>query len=87
MLKLDMSKAFDTISWEILHRVRSAFGFSDGWVDLVKRSSAFAHFPVLINGVLQGFFQATNGVRQGDPISPSLFIIAEGYLLPGFKDF
>ena len=56
-----------------------AFGFSSvfvDWIDSILRSSRLF---VLLNGVPEGYFCCSRGVRQGDPLSPLLFGIAEDF--------
>nr|XP_027072034.1 uncharacterized protein LOC113696849 [Coffea arabica] len=74
MLKLDMMKANDRVSWIFLTQVLRRFGFSEVWIDMVWRISN-VWFSVIVNGLPQGFFRSTRGLRQGDPISPTLFVI------------
>lgn len=75
VLKLDMAKAYDRVDWEFLFKVMEKFGFNQDWIDKIKRSINNCGFSILINGELKGYFKSTRGLRQGDPISPSLFII------------
>lgn len=73
--KLDMSKAYDCLSWIFLIRAMKSLGFSDLWCDLIYRNISNCWYSIRIRGVSFGHFKSDRGLRQGDPLSPSLFII------------
>ncbi|XP_060216645.1 uncharacterized protein LOC132644105 [Lycium barbarum] len=76
VIKLDMAKAYDRLSWMFLTKVLRQFGFGEVIIDLVWRLLSNNWYLVLINGQSHGFFRSSRGVKQGDPLSPTLVIIA-----------
>ncbi|CAM8943762.1 unnamed protein product [Rhodiola kirilowii] len=74
-MKLDMSKAYDRVSWLFLLRMMRALGFNAKWCDLVYCTISSYYYLVLWDGSAYGRFKSNRGVRQGDPLSPSLFLI------------
>jgi hypothetical protein len=83
VFKLDMEKAYDRMSWFFIIKVLRAFGFPETLIDLVWRLISNCWFSVIINGTANGFFKAGRGIRQGDPLSPTLFVIAAEAFIRG----
>jgi hypothetical protein len=71
-----MIKAYDRVEWEYLEAIMLKLGFVQRWVDIIMGMVKYVFFSVLFNGSKLEEFKHTRGIRQYDPISPYLFLLA-----------
>lgn len=75
LFKLDISKAFDSVSWAFLLQVLRKLGFGQIWCDIISGLLTISSTKILINGLLDEGIRHLRGLRQGDPLPPMLFIL------------
>lgn len=73
-MKIDMNKAYDRVNWLFLIKILKAYGFPDSWIQMIHQCISTVTYRILINGAASKPFQPSCGLRQGDPLSPYLFL-------------
>ena len=74
ILSIDFEKAFDTVSWKFIDKVLTYLNFGPSIKSLIHLFQSDSEYCIIQNGFLSDFLKLKRGCRQGDPISPFIFI-------------
>ena len=80
VLKIDISKAFDSVQWSFVLGSLRALGFPEKYIHWIELCITSPSFSVQVNGDLAGYFQSSRGLRQGCSLSPYLFVLCMNVL-------
>ncbi|XP_062080939.1 uncharacterized protein LOC133785740 [Humulus lupulus] len=75
VMKIDLSKAYDSIDWNCLEDILAAFCFPNQFINWIMMCLKDSSYSILMNGRVHGCFTSRRGLKQGDPISPLLFVL------------
>ncbi|XP_052882268.1 secreted RxLR effector protein 78-like [Gossypium arboreum] len=74
-VKLDMSKAYDRVERKFIKEITTRMGFDSRWIETIMECISSVSYSVIVNGFEGEKFQPVRGLRQGDPLSPFMFLI------------
>ena len=80
IVKIDLEKAYDRLEWSFIKMVLEHFGLPENCVKLIMSCASSTTTSILINGSKMDSFQPSRGIRQGDSLSPYLFILCMEFL-------
>ena len=75
IFKLDIEKTYDHVNWEAFLDLLKRMGFGVRWCRWISTCISTVQFSVLFNGSPANFFGSSRGLKQGDPLSPMLFLV------------
>jgi len=84
-MKIDLRKAYDSVYWEFVEELLASLKFPSKFIKWVKACISTPSYTLHMNGDDYGYFVEGRGLRQGDPLSPLIFVLVMEYLSKLFK--
>lgn len=85
-IKIDLMKGYDMVNWSFIGAILQKIGIHPKFLEWIKKCITTLSFTMCINGELKGYLKCSRGLRQGNLLSPYLFVIAMKVLSRIFKD-
>ncbi|XP_039070178.1 uncharacterized protein LOC120217004 [Hibiscus syriacus] len=79
-LKIDLQKAFDSINWDFIQAILKGLDLPPLVIEWIVSCYTDARYSISLNGSLVGYFKGAKGITQGDPLSPTLFVMVMNVL-------
>lgn len=80
VMKVDLRKAYDSVSWAYVEELLFGLQFPPRFTRWIMACITNTKYSLSINGGIHGYFSGKKGLRQGDPISPLIFVLCMEYL-------
>ena len=81
VVKIDLEKAYDRLEWSFIKMVLEHFNFPRNIINLIMSYVTTTSASILFNGGKLSSFQPSRGIKQGDPLSPFLFLLCIEFLV------
>lgn len=79
-IKVDLKKAYNRLEWGFIHKVLQAFHFPQNLIKVIMSYITSTSISILVNGSAMEPFKPSRGIKQGDPLSPYIFIFCMEFL-------
>ena len=86
LVKFDIAKSYYKLSWEDMRSILEAFGFGREWIEWIMNLASTPFFSIMLDGSPTRLLNPSWGIRQGDPLSPFLFILMAEEIKNIFQD-
>ena len=80
VIKINLEKVYDRLEWSFIRMVLDHFGFPKNFSELILSCVSTTSTSLLFNGSKLEAFSPSRGIRQGDPISPYIFLLCIKYM-------